>query len=75
MKAIRYAIVRYGSNAANQSIQLKRYLAVVEASTGTLAVERFKRTYPNCTVYNNQYLDAVPLSRLSRSERDALNDT
>lgn len=65
-----YAIYRYGSNAANQHLCEKMIVAVVEAKNREAAVEKAKRETA-ITVYNNQQLSAVPMSRVPKAERIA----
>ena len=73
----KYAIYRHGSNAANQSMCPKMLVGTIEA---TNRKEACKLMHDRVTVYNNQWLSAIPFSRLSRAqqqialERDMYND-
>ncbi len=61
-----YAVYRHGSNAANQSMCLKRIVGTIEA---TSRAEACKLMADKVTVYNNQWLSAVPFSRLGKAEQ------
>jgi hypothetical protein len=64
-----YAIFRHGSNAANQSMTQRMLVDVREATSA----ERAKQDCGvNC--YNNQFLSAKPVSKLTASEREELKD-
>ena len=61
-----YAIYRHGANAANQGACNKIIIGTVKAGSREEACERMASEVP---VYRNQHLEAVPLSRLSKSEK------
>ncbi len=65
-----YAIYRYGSNSANQHLCEKMIVAVVEAKNREAAIKKAKMKTA-ITVYANQYLSAVPMSRVPKAEREA----
>jgi len=65
-----YAIYRYGSNGANQHLCEKMIVAVVEAKNREAAIKKAKMKTA-ITVYANQYLSAVPMSRVPKAEREA----
>ena len=65
-----YAIYRYGSNSANQHLCEKMIVAVVEAKSREAAIKKALNETA-ITVYANQHLSAVPMSRVPRAERDA----
>jgi hypothetical protein len=66
-----YLIYRHGSNSANQSMTPKAAIAIVEAANG----EEAKRiASENHTVYNNQYLEAVPESKANKSDWNATEE-
>ena len=60
----RYAIYRHGANAANQGACNKIIIGTVKAGSREEACERMASEFP---VYRNQHLEAVPLSKLSKS--------
>ena len=62
----KYAIYRHGSNAANQSMCPKMLVGTIEA---TNRKEACKRMYDKVTVYNNQWLSAIPFSRLGKKDQ------
>ena len=72
-----YAIYRHGSNAANQSLCNKMIVGTITATNRKEACERMAS---RVTVYNNQWLTAVPFSRLGKKdqmialEQDMYND-
>lgn len=79
-RKIKYAVYRYGANASNQGSTHKLLVAIVEAKNRDEAIEceqvdnptiydaPWLRLDSDVTVYANQTLDAVPLSRASRVE-------
>jgi hypothetical protein len=67
MKTRQYLIIRYGSNAANQSMCNRAPVGTVEASSQGEAVAKMVGVV---TVYNNQYLEAVPASKARVSDWD-----
>ena len=76
-KYTKYAIYRHGSNSANQSMCPKMLVGTIEA---TNRKEACKLMSDKVTVYRNQWLSAVPLSRLGKkdqviaAERDIENE-
>lgn len=76
-KYTKYAIYRHGSNAANQSACPKMLVGTITARS---RAEACNRMYDKITVYNNQWLSAIPFSRLGKKdqmiafERDMYND-
>jgi hypothetical protein len=66
-----YLIYRHGSNSANQSLSDKEPVAIVEAPSRTAAIEtegdehvRRLALDPSVSVYANQWLEAVPKSKV-----------
>jgi len=72
-----YAVYRHGSNAANQSMCPKMLVGTIEAINRKEACERMAS---RVTVYSNQWLSAIPFSRLGKKdqmialEQDMYND-
>ena len=66
MAKYKYAIYRHGSNAANQSACPKMLVGTVRAASRAEACERMAS---RVTVYINQWLSAVPLSRLGKKDQ------
>lgn len=60
-----YLIVRYGSNASNQPLCPRAPICWVEAKSQKEAV-RIALEYVTC--YANQWLEAVPRSRVTRAD-------
>ena len=56
----RYIVVRYGSNAANQSMCNRAVLGTVDGKNREQAMEAATELGP---VYNNQHLELIPSSR------------
>lgn len=77
MAKYKYVIYRHGSNAANQSLCNK---AIVGTITAANREEACKLMRNKVTVYHNQWLSAIPFSRLGKKdqmiafERDMDND-
>jgi hypothetical protein len=65
-KYTKYVIYRHGSNAANQSACLKKIVGTIKATSRKEACERM---IDKVTVYNNQWLTAVPFSRLGKADQ------
>lgn len=63
-----YIIKRHGSNAANQSMTPEMVVGTVEAATRKNAC-RIARDKWTC--YANQYFEAIPQSRASKSDHEA----
>lgn len=61
-----YVVYRHGSNAANQSLCNKRIVGTVTAGNRGEACRLMAR---KVTVYCNQWLSAVPASRLGEAEK------
>jgi len=61
-----YAVYRYGSNAANQSLCNKRIVGTIKAGSSEEACELMAS---RVTVYRNQHLEAVPFSRLGKKDQ------
>jgi len=61
-----YVIYRHGSNAANQSACPKMIVGTIRAAS---RAEACNRMYDKVTVYNNQWLSAVPYSRLGKKDQ------
>ena len=76
-KYTKYVIYRHGSNAANQSACPKMIVGTITARS---RAEACNRMIDKVTVYNNQWLSAVPFSRLGKkdqviaAERDIENE-
>ena len=66
MAKYKYAIYRHGSNAANQSLCNKMIVGTVTATSREEACELMR---DKVTVYNNQWLTAVPFSRLGKKDQ------
>jgi len=66
MRSYVYAVYRYGANAANQGACNKKIVGTIEA---TSRAEACKLMADKVTVYNNQWLSAVPFSRLGKAEQ------
>ena len=66
MAKYKYAIYRHGSNAANQSACPKMIVGTITASS---RAEACKLMHDRVTVYNNQWLSAVPFSRLGKKDQ------
>lgn len=70
-KTTLYVVYRYGSNAANQSMTHVMPIGLYEG-TGATARERIedacRQAEDEHTVYSNQYLNAVPSSRVSADD-------
>jgi len=62
-----YLIYRYGANSYNQTRRWKKPLAIVEAKS---KAEALKIAYDYHQVYNNQHLEAIPVSRAKRKDLD-----
>lgn len=73
MRTTEYVIYRHGSNGANQSMTLVMPIGIY-SGTGKNAIERRQDAQEKAarehTVYNNQWLDGVPSSRVSAAEKD-----
>lgn len=65
-----YIVYRHGSNAANQSMCNRAPVAVVNARNATEAC-KLARESGEFTVYVNQFLSAIPATRVSRENRQA----
>ena len=61
-----YAVYRHGSNAANQSLCNKMIVGTIQAGSREEACELMR---DKVTVYNNQWLSAVPFSRLGKKDQ------
>jgi len=66
MKSYVYAVYRHGANAANQSMCNKRIVGTV---TATSREEACRIMGDKVTVYRNQWLSAVPASKLGKAEQ------
>jgi hypothetical protein len=66
MKSYVYAVYRYGSNAANQSRCNKMLVGTIKAGSRE---EACKLMGNKVTVYRNQWLSAVPASKLGKTEQ------
>lgn len=85
-RKVKYAVYRYGANASNQGSTHKLLVAIVEAKNRDEAIECEQVDNPtiydapwlkldsDVTVYANQTLDAVPLSRASRDDVRAFEE-
>ena len=67
----KFIAVRHGSNAANQSMTMRRVIAVVIAPDEDSAEESVKA---NFTFYNNQNLELIPAVEASRQDKLAARD-
>jgi len=61
-----YVIYRHGANAANQGACNKKIVGTIKAGSRE---EACKRMASEVTVYHNQHLEAVPLSRLGKTDQ------
>ena len=61
-----YVVYRYGSNAANQSRCNKRIVGTVKAGS---RAEACRLMADEVTVYRNQWLSAVPASKVGKTDR------
>lgn len=66
MAKYKYAIYRHGSNAANQHMRNKMLVGTIEAPNRKEACRLMSDKVP---VYRNQWLSAVPFSRLSKTDQ------
>jgi hypothetical protein len=66
MRSYVYAVYRYGSNAANQSMCNKMVVGTIEAAS---RAEACRLMSDKVTVYRNQHLEAVPASKLGKAEQ------
>ena len=64
-----YLIYRHGSNSANQSMCNTMAIAIVEAASKEAAIAIVAEDH---TVYANQFLSAVPESKASREDWNAV---
>jgi hypothetical protein len=62
-----YLIYRYGANSYNQTRRWKMPLAIIQAKS---KAEALKIAYNYHEVYNNQHLEAIPVSRAKRKDLD-----
>lgn len=69
-----YAIVRHGSNAANQGMRNRAIVGTIEATTQKAALAAFAADRPDVQVFSNQRLEAIPYSRLSAEDRQELEE-
>jgi len=76
MRQINYAIVRVGSNTANQEMVQRMEIDIIAAPNWREAVELAEKRVAEgrYSLYANQYLTTTPLSRLSASVRTALQE-
>ena len=61
-----YVVYRHGANAANQGACNKKIVGTIKAGSRE---EACKRMASEVTVYHNQHLEAVPLSRLGKTDQ------
>ena len=66
MRKCVYVVYRHGSNAANQHMCNKMIVGTIEAANRK---EACKLMHDRVTVYNNQWLSAVPFSRLGKKDQ------
>jgi len=66
MAKYKYVIYRHGSNAANQHMCNKMIVGTIEAHNRE---EACRLMSDKVTVYRNQWLLAVPLSRLGKKDQ------
>ena len=77
MAKYKYVVYRHGSNAANQHMCNKMIVGTIEARNRKEACRLMSE---KVTVYRNQWLSAIPFSRLGKKdqvialERDMYND-
>jgi hypothetical protein len=71
-----YAIIRHGSNSANQSMCEKAAIDIVNAANRGDAekIVSEREEMGKYTIYNNQWIEIVLLSSLKKSEREALEE-
>ena len=77
MKKVSYAITRHGSNSANQSMCEAAEIDIISAHSKEAAVSfAYKKAHEGrYTLYANQTLSARPLSSLSKTDRQLLEET
>ena len=73
---MKYAIVRHGSNSANQTFQNEAEIDIISARSAEAAVDeaRQREAKGAYTLYANQKLAAVPLSSLPKGDRKILEE-
>lgn len=77
MKKYDYAVIRHGSNSANQSMVDEMAIDVISAKNRTEAEVELRNRVDEgkYDFYANQWSEIVLLSSLSKSERNDLLDT
>ena len=73
MATFAYLVYRVGSNAANQSMTHEMPLAIVDAPNREAACQAVQDS-GEFTVYANQHLKAVPLSKAKKVDWEYLRD-
>ena len=72
-RTVEYVVYRHGSNGANQSMTQTMPIGIY-SGTGKTATERRHAAQEAAaqehTVYANQWLDAIPSSRVSAAEQE-----
>lgn len=66
MKSYVYAVYRHGANAANQGGCNKTIVGTIEAAS---RAEACRLMASRVTVYRNQHLEAVPASKLGKTDQ------
>lgn len=89
MKPTQYLVIRHGSNAANQRMRAAAPVAIVTAGSRAAATETVRLDPPGkldphspavlaldneITVWANQHLTAVPVSRASKADLRELRE-
>jgi len=67
----KFIIVRHGSNAANQSMTLRKVLGVVIAANED---DARAAALDNFTFYNNQHVELIKATEASRGDKLAARD-
>ena len=72
-RRVDYLIYRHGSNAFNQSMTQAMAVAIVNDAPNETEARRFAgESIPAASCYNNQHLEAVPVSRAKRVDVNAV---
>lgn len=73
MKTTEYVIYRHGSNGANQPMTQTMPIGIYDGAGKTAAERRadaIEKAASEQTIYNNQWLDAIPSARVGAEEKD-----
>lgn len=69
-----YIVKRYGSNGANQPMSNEMVVGSIEAKSKIDAFNRFEEENPTVTIYANQYIEFIPISKASQDDIEASNE-